>query len=202
MVVRCRALFELLIAGAALTSCGTPTTPAAQRTTPAPSRAQSQHVPVLTGRVRTSEDVTLDTSFHAGVETAVSGADLTYPPATTCAAYAASAGGVFFAPEFDVTSADHSLFFSATATSYTGPGDYSSAGNGTITGTISVGVGVGTGQQTAYSIFRSQINGSSTMSVRPDGSGSFTFSEWGSDEVRGNSGSAANISGTLTWTCS
>ncbi|MBV8528262.1 MAG: hypothetical protein JOZ75_08115, partial [Candidatus Dormibacteraeota bacterium] len=78
---------------------------------------------------------------------------------------------------------------------------YQSAGNGTLTGTISVGVGVGGAQQTTYSIFRSMIGGSSSMTVRADGSGSFTFTEWGSDEVRGDTGSAASISGTVTWTC-
>lgn len=150
--------------------------------------------------MRTSEDVTLDTSFHAEVDAAVSGAVLSSPPASSCAAYAASSG-VFFPPEFDVVSADHSLYFSATVASYHGPGTYESAGNGTLTGTISVGVGIGGAQQTAYTIFRSMIGGSSSLTMRADGSGTFTFSEWGSDEVRGNTGSAASISGTVTWTC-
>lgn len=157
---------------------------------------------MLAGTVRTSEDVTLDTSFKAGADSAVSGAVLTSPPASSCAAYAASPTGVFFPPEFDVTAADHSLYFSATVADYHGPGDYSSAGDGALTGTISVGVGVGGAQQTTYSIFRSTIGGSSSMTVRADGSGSFTFSEWGSDEVRGDTGSAASISGTVGWTCS
>ena len=157
---------------------------------------------MLAGTVRTSEDVTLDTSFHAGVDAAVSGALLTSPAAPSCAAYAASSSGIFFPPEFDVVVADHSLYFSATAAGYHGPGDYTSAGNGALTGTISVGVGVGGAQQATYSIFRSAIGGSSSMTVRPDGSGTFSFSEWGSDEVRGDTGSAASISGTVSWTCS
>ena len=158
---------------------------------------------MLAGTVRTSEDVTIDTSFRAGVDSAVSGATLTSPPAPSCAAYAASPSGVFFPPELEVVAADESLYFSATTAGYHGPGDYASAGNGALTGTISVGVGVGAGgaQQTTYSIFRSGIGGSSSMTVRPDGSGTFEFSEWGSDEVRGNTGSAASISGTVSWTC-
>ena len=151
--------------------------------------------------MQTTEDVTLDAPFRAGVDSAVSGAVLTSPPASSCAAYAASPSGVFFPPEFDVVAADHSLYFSASASGYHGPGDYSSAGSGPLTGTISVGVGVGGAQQTAYSIFRSAIGGSSSLSVHADGSGTFTFSEWGSDEVRGNTGSAASISGTVSWTC-
>lgn len=157
---------------------------------------------MLAGTVQTSEDVTLDASFHAGVDSSASGAVLTSPPAPSCAAYAASPGGVFFPPEFDVIAANHSLYFSATAAGYHGPGDYASAGNGALTGTISVGVGVRGAQQPAYSIFRSMIGGSSSMTVRPDGSGTFIFSEWGSDEVRGDTGSAASISGTVSWTCS
>ena len=156
---------------------------------------------MLAGTVQTSEDVTLDTSFRAGVDAAVSGAVLTSPPALSCAAYAASPGGAFFPPEFDVVAADHSLYFSASAAGYHGPGDYTSAGSGALSGTISVGVGVGGAQQTTYSIFRSAIGGSSTLTVRPDGSGVFTFSDWGSDEVRGDTGSAASISGVVSWTC-
>ena len=145
----------------------------------------------------------MDSSFRVGVDSAVSGAALTSPPASSCAAYAASPSGVFFPPELEVVAADESLYFSATASAYHGPGDYTSAGNGALTGTISVGVGVGAGgaQQTTYSIFRSAIGGTSSMTVRADGSGTFTFSEWGSDEVRGDTGSAASVSGTVSWTC-
>lgn len=190
----------LMLIAAVLPACATtPSVP--PRSTPASSRTAAPRGPVLAGTVHTSEDVTLDSSFRAGADSAVSGAALTSPPASSCAAYAASPGGVFFPPEFDVVAEDHSLYFSASAAGYHGPGDYASAGTGTMTGTISVGVGVGGAQQPAYSIFRSMIGGSSSMTVRTDGSGTFTFSEWGSDEVRGNTGSAASISGTVTWTC-
>ena len=188
------------VSSAVVSACAaTPGAPASPRSTPGSSGSAAPRGPVLTGTVRTSEGVTLDTSFHAGVDSAVSGAVLTSPPASSCATYAASPSGVFFPPEFGVVAADHSLYFSATAAGYHGPGDYSSAGNGALTGTISVGVGGA--QQTAYSIFRSAIGGSSSMTVRPDGSGTFTFSGWGSDEVRGNTGSAASISGTVSWSC-
>ncbi|MBV8528738.1 MAG: hypothetical protein JOZ75_10510, partial [Candidatus Dormibacteraeota bacterium] len=90
----------------------------APRAAPASSRTAAPHGPLLAGTVQTSEDVTLDTAFHAGLDAAVSGAALTSPPAPSCASYAASPGGVFFPPEFDVVAADHSLYFSATAQSY------------------------------------------------------------------------------------
>lgn len=201
---RLAALALLLVHAAALLSACGPTSAAPESSRPTPRASQpatAPRGPALTGTVQTSEDVTLDTSFHAGIDVAVSGAVLTSPPAPSCAAYAASPGGVFFPPEFDVVSANHSLYFSATAQAYHGPDTYESPGNGTLSGTISVGVGVGGAQQTAYSIFRSMIGGSSSLTVRPDGSGTFTFSEWGSDEVRGNTGSAASLSGTVTWTC-
>lgn len=191
-----------VVSSAVVSACAaTPRVPASPRSTPGSSHSTAPRGPLLAGTVHTSEDVTLDTSFHAGVDSAVSGAVLTSPPAPSCAAYAASPSDVFFPPEFDVVAENHSLSFSATAAGYRGPGDYSSADNGALTGTISVGVGVGGAQQTTYSIFRSSIGGSSSMTVRPDGSGTFTFSEWGSDEVRGNTGSAASISGTVDWTC-
>lgn len=120
----------------------------------------------------------------------------------TCAAYAAGTDGGFLAPQFDVTNDDHSLYFSGMVTSgYTGPGVYRTDTTPTLSGTISVGVGVGGGQLPAYTILRSQINGSSTLTVHADGSGIFGFSAWGSTEVRGNTGSAASISGSVTWTC-
>jgi hypothetical protein len=122
--------------------------------------------------------------------------------ALTCAAYAAGARGSFAAPQFDVIRQDHSVYFQGMMpTGYRGPGLYRSATEPSLSGTVSVGTDVGTGQQAAYSIFRSQINGASTLTVNADGSGTFLFDSWGSDEVRGNTGSAATVSGRVSWTC-
>lgn len=170
---------------------------AAPRRTPTPAPAGPQ----LRGTIQTSENTSLTTTFRAPLEVAGSGGAATPQPGLTCAAYAAAPGGVFVPPQFDVTSAGHSVYFAATVGGYHGPGDYQSAGSGSLGGTIAVGVNVGAGEQPAYSIFRSAIGGSSAVTVRPDGSGSYTFSEWGSDEVRGNTGSAASISGEVTWNC-
>ena len=191
----------LAVCFAVLSACAPTHCSCGLRSTATPSRSTAPRGPLLAGRVQTSEDVTLDSSFRAGVDTAVSGALLTAPAASSCVAYAESSGAAFFPPEFDIVAADHSLYFSATAAAYHGPGVYQSGGAGSLTGTISVGVGVGGAQQTAYTIFRSAIGGTASMIVRPDGSGTFTFSEWGSDEVRGTTGSAASISGTVSWTC-
>lgn len=156
---------------------------------------------MLTGIVETSEDVSLHATFHAPIEVAAGNGSATPQPGLTCAAYATAASSVFVPPQFDVIAGGHSMYFAATATGFHGPGDYQSAGSGAITGTISVGVNVEAGEQPTYSIFRSSIGGSSAMTVRPNGSGTFSFAEWGSDEVRGNTGSAASISGELSWTC-
>lgn len=156
---------------------------------------------MLSGIVQTSEDVSLNAPFHAPVEVAGSSGNATRQPGATCGMYAAAASGVFVPPQFDITSAGHSMYFAATATGYHGPGDYQSAGTGSLTGTISIGVNVEAGEQPTYSIFRSSIGGSSAMTVRPNGSGTFTFAEWGSDEVRGDTGSAASISGEVSWSC-
>jgi hypothetical protein len=125
------------------------------------------------------------------------------PSVLTCASWASGAGGAFAVPQFDVTSGDHSIYFDALLTSgYHGPGTYTSATDPALAGTVVVGVGIAPGQQGAFSIFRSRIHGASALTVHPDGSGTFQISEWGSDEVRGDTGSAGAVSGTVTWTCS
>jgi hypothetical protein len=110
--------------------------------------------------------------------------------------------GGFVAPEFDVTSDDHGIYFlGMMSDGYHGPGVYQSSTEPSLSGTIAAAVGVGGGQQPAYSIFRSHIKGASMLTVHDDGSGTFLFSGWGGDEVRGSTGSAASISGTVTWQC-
>jgi hypothetical protein len=181
--------------GAATDSASPSATSRGRGPTPTPSG------PLLSGTVQTSEDVSLSAQFRAPIEVPTASGSATAIPGMSCATYAAGSNAMFAPPQFDITSGGHSFYIQAIASGYHGAGDYSSPGSGPLSGTIAVGANVGSGQQPAYSIFRSAIGGSSTLSVRPDGSGTFTFSEWGSDEVRGNTGSAAAISGALTWTC-
>jgi hypothetical protein len=158
--------------------------------------------PMLTGTVTTAEDVTLTASFRVPIHVLENQEPTPAPRAVGCMQYAAGEQGSFVVPVFDVTSGDHSIYLAGMMSSgYHGPGAYDSSTEPSLGGTISVGVGVDVGQQPAYSIFRSHINGTSTLTVHDDGSGTFLFSEWGSDEVRGDTGSAAGISGSVTWTC-
>jgi hypothetical protein len=158
--------------------------------------------PLLTGTVNTAEDATLSASFRVPIRVLANQEPTAAPSALGCAQYAAGAQGSFVAPEFDVTTSDHSVYLvGMIADGYHGPGVYHSSTDPSLGGTIAVGVGVDSGQQPTYSIFRSHINGTSALTVHDDGSGTFLFSEWGSDEVRGDTGSAASISGTVTWTC-
>ncbi len=157
---------------------------------------------MLTGTVKTAEDANLSVSFRSPIEVLTNQDPTPAPLGVGCAEYAAGTAGGFVAPVLDVTSDDHGIYFQGTVTKgYRGPGVYQSSPEASLGGTISIAVGVAEGQQPAYSIFRSSINGTSTLTVHPDGSGAFDFSEWGSDEVRGAAGSAASISGSVTWTC-
>jgi len=127
----------------------------------------------------------------------------TAPPMTmSCMQYASGMNDSFVPPQIEINVMDHSLYVAAqVASGYNGPGSYSSASNPTLGGTVSVETDTGFGESGAFSFYRSRIGGASTVTVNPDGSGTFDFSEWGSDEVRGNTGSATSISGALTGRC-
>jgi hypothetical protein len=149
-----------------------------------------------------SGGVTFNAHFRAPMQVLAAQEATPAPKGFTCGQYAAGEDGTFLAPQFDVPSGDHSLYFSGMMTAgYGGQGVYRSDAQPTLEGTISVAVGIGAGQQAAFSIFRSRIGGTSTMTVHADGSGVFDFENWGSDEVRGNTGSAANVTGAVAWTC-
>ena len=196
-----RAPAAIFVAASLVTACGSSATrfsPAA----PAHSATATPSGPRLSGTVETAADAVINAAFTAPLQVLNHQAATAAPRGTTCTQYAAGSDGSFLAPQFDITSNGHSLYFQGmVASGYSGPGTYSSDTTSTLTGTVSVGANVGPGQQPTYSIFRSQIGGQSSITVHDDGSGTFTFSDWGSDEVRGNTGSAASISGAVTWTC-
>ncbi|MBV9100350.1 MAG: hypothetical protein JOZ46_12455 [Candidatus Dormibacteraeota bacterium] len=185
-------------AAALLVACGQSVTNAPHTQSPASSHQAQAAGPALTGSVQVSEASQLDAQFRVPLS-AVPGSNAH----TTCAQFAQGTAGSFTAPVFDVKVSDHSVYFDAVVSSgYQGPGTYSSATQPSITGTVAIAVGTDAGQQPTTSIYRSRINGQSLMLVRPDGSGMFQFTTWGSDEVRGDTGSAAYVSGTVSWTCS
>ncbi|HYL71243.1 MAG TPA: hypothetical protein VEY89_08080 [Candidatus Dormibacteraeota bacterium] len=194
-----RATLVCVAAALLLGACGESSSNAQRTLLPSahsPSAAPSG--PTLTGTVSVTEAAALSAQFHVPVGATQTGA----PAGTTCASYAQGTSGGFTPPVFDVTTNDHSIYFGATMPSgYAGPGTYDSSSVPSLTGTVAVAVGTDPGQQPATSIYRSRISGHSTLMVRPDGSGVFQFSEWGSDEVRGDTGSAAIVSGTVTWSC-
>ena len=157
---------------------------------------------MLSGTGQISEDENAQFSFTSPLQIVTDQQPSPAPAGLTCAQFAAGEGGSFAPPTFDVLSGNYKFYFEAVmASGYHGPGAYQSADEPSLTGTIAVDVGVAGGQQGAVSIFRSHINGSSTLTVHGDGSGTFDYSEWGSDEVRGNTGSAASVSGTVRWSC-
>jgi hypothetical protein len=169
---------------------------------PRPSLRVTALGPTLSGMVTTAEDATLTTTFRVPLQIVADRQPTPAPESLGCTAYAAGQAGMFAAPQFEEKIDDHSVYFRGFMTAgYSGPATYKSDTAATLGGTIVVGMGMASGQLPAYTIFRSNIGGSSTLTVKADGSGRFDFSEWGSTEVRGNTGSAASISGTVSWTC-
>lgn len=187
----------LLSACAASSPSGDST--ASSSPTPSP-----HHGPLLSGTVNVSEADALRGSFSSPLQKP-DGFDNTAAPAgTTCAAYAAGFNGGFAPPVFDVPigTTGYGVYFTAQmAKGYHGPGTYRSTVDKSLRGTMAIDVGEQNGQPGAVSIYQSRIGGSSVMSVRGDGSGTLEYDEWGSDESRGDTGSAAAVSGTVRWTC-
>jgi hypothetical protein len=197
-----RALLTYLAVVPFLAACSTAgSATRTDRASPTPSPPVHSG-PLLTGTVNAAEDVTLTASFRVSIPILANQEPTPAPSDLGCLQYAAGMQGSFVAPVFDVTGGDHTIYLVGMMSSgYRGPGAYDSSTEPSLGGTIVVGTGVDPGQEAAYSVFRSHINGTSTLTVHDDGSGTFVFSEWGSDEVRGTTGSAAGISGTVTWTC-
>ena len=194
-----RATLVCIAAALLLGACAESSSTAQRTASPvAQSHTAARPGPTLTGTVSVTEAAALAAQFHVPVDATQTGA----AAGTPCARIAQGASGGFTPPIFDVTTNDHSVYFDATMPSgYTGPDTYDSSSEPSLTGTVAVAVGTDPGQQPATSIYRSRVGGHSTLTVRPDGSGVFQFSEWGSDEVRGDTGSAAIVSGTVTWSC-
>jgi hypothetical protein len=163
--------------------------------------------PLLTGTISVSGGATLTATFSARAEV-LSGGSLTSVSASdTCANYAdglTQNPTSFSAPELQTAGGSNVYMKATIASDYHGPGTYSSETTPLFDGTLVYGIGFATGQNGAATVFRSSIHGihgATTLTVRPDGSGSLEFSDWQSDEVRGDTGPAATVDGTVTWTC-
>jgi hypothetical protein len=164
-------------------------------TPPSVTGAPAGTAPSLTGFASIDGAYRASGSFSIRPEVLVGDAPTTPSSHDTCANYA---GGFpqnptsFTAPELQ-TSGNTTLYLRATiAIGYHGPGTYTVASTSVLRGTLTVGIGdlAGAGY---IDTFRSGFAGTTTLTVKTDGSGMLAFTNWSNGDVA--------ISGNVTWTC-
>ena len=152
------------------------------------------------GTVSTQGDQVIRATFDTPAELELAGSPSPASRSATCAGYADGLGvpGAFVVPEIHTTG-DTSLYFRIVMrTGYAGPGSYSTQADPGLAGEIVVSINQA--MSPVFSVYKSTRGGTGTLTVHPDGSGSFTFSTWGSDESRGTN-IAGDLDGTIVWTC-
>lgn len=183
-------------------------TPAANRentTSAGPTAAVTPGGLGLTGSLIMSGQFAFTGGFTALAPIEVSGSVTPAPPETSCSQYAQGypqdpqhGGGIGFDPPAAHIPGPPSLYLSVSLpTGYRGPGTYSSRTSTALSGTAAVGVGAAEGL--SYYTFNSR-DGATVLTVRPDGSGTVTYSGWQDSERRGGN-QTGTITGSLTWTC-
>ena len=157
--------------------------------------------PHLQGTLSVNGDYDIETNFDIPAPAAtVSGPASPAAGPSTCADYAKGGGtaGTFELPSVEASD-DTTLYLTAQMTSgYTGPRMYTNAATPGLTGQVVVSTSAGQGP--IFTTYRSARGGSSRLRVNRDGSGTLSFSDWGSTETRGTY-IAGFIDGVMTWTC-
>jgi hypothetical protein len=175
----------------ALTACGTVTT---SRPTPAPALAS------LNGTVSVAGGYTVHGDFSTAPAVLRGALPSTAPAGYTCADYAhgfrdpTSGASTFVSPQMQTAGASSAFVQVTLASGYRGPSTYDSTTAPALTGIASITIPPASAP--VIDTFRSSFYGSVTLTVRPDGSGSETITNWGSP------GSDSRISGSATWSCS
>lgn len=189
---------SLCAAGAILlTAC------AGQSGSPSPkltaSPASSSRGPLLIGSVSVQGDYQISGDFSSRAEMEVGAVPTSAPASSTCTQYASGFGSSrFVAPEVH-SGTDPSLYVRATIDAdYAGPGTYTNRGSPPVHGDATVSVGSSVGN--VFTIYNSRQSGSATLTVAADGSGTLSFSRWGSTESRAGH-IAGFLDGTVQWTC-
>jgi hypothetical protein len=174
----------------AISACGMVTTPPP---IPAPDLASLKGTVAVAGGYAVRGDFsTAPAVLRGALPTAA-------PAGYTCTDYAhgeldsASGASTFVSPQMQ-TSGASSVFMQVTlASGYRGPSTYDSSTTPALTGIAAITIPPASAPQ--IDTFRSSFYGSVTLTVRPDGSGSVTITNWGSP------GSDSRISGSATWSC-
>ena len=194
----------LVVVAAALTCSACAPNPAASRTpssqrgepssTLSPSAAAGSG-PLLTGTVTISGTYEVTGIYSTRPQLAIGSALTTLDANETCADYADGFAQhpTSFAIPLVQTAGERTVYLQAmVADGYHGPGTYTNLSTPTLTGTVQIGVG-SLDQGGFVDVFDSGTQSRSTLTVRPDGSGTLGFSGWSAGDN--------SVNGTLTWMC-
>jgi len=181
-------------------TCISPQAGIASNESPAASPVTGSRGPMLVGTIQVGGDFTITGTFASQAEVEVGVLPTAAPTSSTCAEYAAGSvsAATFVAPEIHTRSEPQLYFRASMNHGYTGPGTYNGGGSPGLTGVAAVTVASSVGG--AVTIYNSKNRGITTLTVRPDGSGTITFSHWGSDETRAGI-IAGYLYGSVSWTC-
>jgi hypothetical protein len=183
---RCSAVALLV----AISACGTVTT---SRPKPVPAAAS------LSGTVTVAGGYAVHGAFTTAPAVLRGALPTTAPAGYTCTDYAvgardpASGANTFVTPQMQTAGANSVFVQVILASGYHGPSTYDSTTTPALTGAAAITIPPASAPQ--IDAFRSVFYGSVTLTVRPDGSGSVTITNWGSP------GSDSRISGSASWSC-
>jgi hypothetical protein len=175
----------------AASACGTTTTP---RPKPSPARAS------LSGTVTVAGGYDVHGDFRTAPAVLQGALPAAAPAGLTCAGYArgerdpASGATTFVSPQMETAGASRVFVQVVVASGYRGPATYASTTTPALTGFAAITIPPASAPQ--IDDFHSSFFGTVSLTVRPDGSGSVTITDWGS------AGSDSRISGSATWSCS
>jgi hypothetical protein len=172
-----------------ISACGTAAT---LRPRPAPALAR------LNGTVSVAGGYAVHGDFSTAPAVLRGALPTAAPAGYTCADYAhgsrdPSGASTFVSPQMQTAGASSVYVQITLASGYRGPSTYDSTTAPVLTGIASITIPPASAP--VIDTFRSSFYGSVTLTVRPDGSGSVTITDWGSP------GSDSRISGTASWSC-
>jgi hypothetical protein len=174
----------------AISACGTVST---SRPTPAPALAS------LNGSVSVAGGYAVHGDFSTAPAVLRGALPTAAPAGYTCTDYAhgerdsVSGASAFVSPQMQTAGASSVFVQVILASGYGGPSTYDSTITPALTGTAAITIPPASAPQ--FDDFHSRFYGSVTLTVRPDGSGSVTITNWGSP------GSDSRISGSARWSC-
>ena len=171
---------------AGVTATPAPSTPAAATTTEANATTAPGSAPTGGQGVRLNVSLQLTGAVTGSVKFAQAA-----PGGATCAAYAKGSNGLFVLPEGGGTAKIKGTVVEINVVvdaSYTGPGTYQSFSFGDPS-TQAMIVDAGSANEPFQPAASTQ-----SLTVKPDGSGSFTFTNWQDPGLR-------SVNGSETWTC-